>query len=103
MFDLEITVRIVGAPSDQQFESFFDTVSDAFFELEALADHDVSANLENRTLTFGMLIEAGDEVAALSTGLAAVRAAIHTANGHTGGWESEVETLQTLIALELSA
>ncbi|MFT4051095.1 MAG: hypothetical protein QM677_02455 [Microbacterium sp.] len=93
---IEIVVQAAGPVSDETFAA----VADAFYDLDNLEDHDVSAEKSAATLTFGMSLSARDEVEGLTAAMSAVRTALHAAGGATPGWETDIETLRTVIERE---
>lgn len=96
---LELTVHLPGLDADQA-EAAFEPLADAVYELVDVADADLGARLAESEFDFTMFVDAEDEVAALTAGLAAVRTAIHAVGGATPSWEGHFETIQQLVRRE---
>lgn len=73
----------------------FDSVADALFDLEAVSDSlqdaDVTANLENLTISLAVIGHGDNIEAASANASSAIRSAIHRSGGATPGWDETVE------------
>jgi hypothetical protein len=81
--------------SDSDPEEIFNSVTEAFFDLEAasddLHDADVTANLNNSTISLA-IVGTGETIDdASASASSAIRAAIHQSGGATPGWNQTVE------------
>lgn len=96
---VEVTCLVHGV-GDARLEEVFDDLVDAMHELSDVIDPDVGINMKARRLDFTMALDAQDEAEALQRALAAVRTAVHSANGSTPGWEKHFEAIQQVVRRE---
>ncbi|MGP4056630.1 hypothetical protein ACTWP6_17700 [Mycobacterium sp. 4D054] len=68
------------------FESHLDDVADAFADIPDV-DGDVGADLDAGRVDVCVTVNAESRADAIAKALAAARTAIHTAGGHTPGWD----------------
>jgi len=69
-----------------EFESHLDDVAEALTELSDV-DGDIGGSLDAGRVDLCITVEADSRADAITRALSAARSAIHTAGGHTGGWD----------------
>lgn len=97
MFLAEVSFHVSGCETDEAFEAHIDEVLENLYNAHGVTDPDYTASLAERCVEFSLSADGADEVEALSTIYAALRAAIHTAYGSTPGWEEIFERRLTRI------
>lgn len=76
-----------GPATDDDFDDYTDDVLVTLGSCPGIADADKTVSLTNRTVEYTMTVDASDPATALKHAWAAVRTAVHTNHGHTGGWD----------------
>lgn len=87
-FWVELGVKVLEPRTRETLERFVEQVADQLYDLDTLGDQSLGATLADGMMEFSMFVEAEDPAAALTAAVAAVRTAIHAADGSTQGWDS---------------
>lgn len=87
-FYIEISCHTDDSTNPEVLERHLEDVADHLADLNGIVDADLGADLGERRVDFSMTVEASSELEAVSLAYAAVRTAIHAANGATPGWEA---------------
>tara|TARA_R110002051_G_scaffold1853_1_gene10132 strand:+ start:1843 stop:2178 length:336 start_codon:yes stop_codon:yes gene_type:complete len=95
-FYMELEVQSVDV-TPEKFDEVFDEIADALHECTGIENADLAGNSATLILTFSMDVSGRDEIAAFTTGLSAVRTALHSAGGSTPGWEDHFSIFRHLI------
>jgi hypothetical protein len=93
----EFKFHILGCESDEAFEEHLDRVLDSLHEDERVVDPDYTASLRHRRVSFTLTVAGEDQGIAFTLAHAALRAAIHGAEGATPGWESQFNEIQSSV------
>ncbi|WP_309711013.1 hypothetical protein [Pseudolysinimonas sp.] len=93
-FRVEITVEGLGM-SAQVVEERFDSIANALYECQGIADQDLSADTSKARYTFTFdVLDIEDPVKAVEFAVSIVRTALHAAGGATPNWEQGFELIR---------
>src|SRR5680860_554290 len=92
-FYIEFGVIAKNFGTPEQLEGHLEYVADYLADSTGVIDPDLGANLETGEVEFSMAVDAETEAAAMEVCAAAVRSAIHAADGCTKGWEAHFEEI----------
>jgi len=93
-FRVEITVESPGLPA-QSAEERFESLADALYACQGIADQDLSADTSKAQYTFAFeVLDIDDPVRAVEFAVSIVRTALHAAGGATPDWEKGFELVR---------
>jgi hypothetical protein len=98
-FYLDLTYRctVTGPDPQRHLEEHLDCVADELMGLDGIVDPDLGATLSTGVVTFTLGVDAETMEAAMRLASAAIRTAIHAADGCTPNWAATYEDIESTV------
>lgn len=93
----EFWFRVTGLGSPEALEAHVDQVLEFLSEDDRILDPDYTVGLTHGVVMFSLGAEHSDQAEAFAVMNAALRAAIHAAEGRTSGWEAHFAALRSSV------
>lgn len=97
MSDYYMELRFQVSGDLDGLEEHLDCVLDSLYEDARISDADYMATLEQGEVTFSFSVNGEDDLDGMTSGVGAMRAAIHAAEGFTPGWEEHFKRMVAAI------